>query len=147
MIPGLSTAKLIGGLVALLLLIGLILGLKHYKSLAEDRGEKLATICQATRDASGHKNLKCADVPDQITFMGERGTALSNSLKVQNAAVASLGDQTKAQQAASARASKTAQERAGRAEATSTRLTASSRSGEAQAKPCAPSKALQESWR
>jgi hypothetical protein len=79
--------------------------------------------------------------------MGDAVTALSNSLRTQNAAVASLGEQTKQQQADSVRASQKAQERAGRAEATSTRLEASSRAGGAVAKPCEPSKALKEAWR
>lgn len=123
--------KLIGAGVAAVLLIGLVLGFRHYKSLAESRGQSLATICQATRDASGQKKLPCGDVPAQVKFMGEAITTLGNSLKQQNAAVATLGEQTKQQQADSARASQAAQERAGRAEATSARLTASSRGGEA----------------
>lgn len=139
--------KLIGAGIAALVVIGLFLGLRHYKSLAEDRGAKLATICQATRDASGQPKLNCGDVPEQIKFQGEAIKALSNSLKVQNAAVASLGEQTAAAQKESAKASVLAQERARGAEATSARLKASSRSGEAQAKPCEPSKVLKGSWK
>jgi hypothetical protein len=145
--PSALTMKLLGGLAGLLILVGLVLGLKHYKSLAESRGQSLATICQATRDASGQKKLPCADVPAQVKFMGEAVKTLSGSLARQSAAVAAMGDQTKAQQAATAQASQKAQERAGKAEATASRLTASSRAGEAQAKPCAPSKALTDSWK
>jgi O-acetyl-ADP-ribose deacetylase (regulator of RNase III) len=145
--PSALTMKLIGGLAGLLILGGLVLGLKHYKSLAERRGQSLATICQATRDASGQRKLPCGDVPEQVKFMGEAVKTLSGSLARQSAAVAAMGEQTKAQQAATAEASRNAAERAGRAEATASRLTASSRAGEAQAKPCAPSKALQEQWR
>ena len=139
--------KLIGAGVAALILIGLVLGLKHYKSLADSRGGKLEVICKATRDASGHPKLACGDVPAQIEFMGEAVTALSNSLKVQNAAVATLGAETTRQQAASQQASKSAEKRAQGAEATSARLAASSRSGEVQAKPCSPSKVLSEAWK
>ena len=144
---GLSTAKLIGAGVGLLLLVGLVLGLRHYKSLAESRGEKLAVICQTTRDASGSKRLSCGDVPKQITLMGGSILNLKAGIARQNQAVAALGAETARQQAESARASRTAVERARRPEATAERLTASSRAGERQAKPCEPSKALKESWR
>jgi hypothetical protein len=145
--PSALTMKLIGGLAGLLILVGLVLGLKHYKSLAESRGQSLATICQATRDASGQKKLPCGDVPAQVKFMGEAVKTLSGSLARQSAAVAAMGDQTEAQLAATAQASQKAEGRANRAEATATRLTASSRAGEASGAACAPSKALQESWR
>jgi hypothetical protein len=135
--------KLIWAGIGLLILVGLILGLKHYKALAESRGQSLATICQATRDASGQKKLPCGDVPAQVKFMGEAVQTLNNSLRQQNAAVASLGEQTKAQQAESAKASQEAQERAGKAGATASRLNASSRAG---GTPCEPSKALTGAW-
>lgn len=142
MSPG--TLKLIGLGVGILALIGLVLGLKHFKSLADERGAKLATICQTTRTASGHPKLSCADVPAQITFMGEAMTALSNALKTQNAAVKVLGDETARQQQEAAQASRNAATRARGAEATSQRLAVSSRSG---GPPCEPSKALQGAWR
>jgi hypothetical protein len=145
--PVLSTAKLIGLALAAAAILSFVLLALHWKNTMTERGQKLATICQATRDASGQKKLPCSDVPEQVKFMGEAVKTLSGSLARQSAAVASLGEQTKAQQAASVQASQKAQERAGRADATASRLTASSRAGEAQAKPCAPSKALQESWR
>jgi hypothetical protein len=146
-IPVLSTAKLIGLALAAAAILSIVLLALHWKNTMTERGQKLATICQATRDASGQKKLPCGDVPEQVKFMGEAVKTLSGSLARQNAAVAAMGEQTKAQLAATAQASRNAAERAGRAEATATRLTASSRAGEAQAKPCAPSKALQESWR
>jgi hypothetical protein len=146
MIPGLSTAKLIGAGVGLLMLLGLILGLKHYKHLADVRGQSLAVICETTRTASGNPKLKCAEVPQQIQFMGEAIGTLTTTIHKQNDAVAAMGAETARQQAASGQALKTAQARAGRADATSTRLSASSRAGEAQAKPCEPSKALKEAW-
>jgi hypothetical protein len=139
--------KLIGGAVAALMLLGLILGLKHYKKLAESRGETLAAICQATRDASGQPKLGCGQVPAQIKFMGEAMTALSNVIRVQNSAVAAMGSETTRQQQESARASEKAQERSKGAEATSARLTASSRSSESVARPCVPSKELTGAWK
>ena len=147
MIPGLSTAKLIGLAIGAAAILSFVLLALHWKNTMTERGQKLATICQATRDASGQKKLPCGDVPEQVKFMGEAVKTLSGSLARQSAAVAAMGDQTKAQQAAAAQASQKAQERAGKAEATASRLTASSRAGEAQAKPCVPSKALQEQWR
>jgi hypothetical protein len=69
--PSALTMKLIGGLAGLLILGGLVLGLKHYKSLAESRGQSLATICQATRDASDLPKLKCADTAKEIGMLGQ----------------------------------------------------------------------------
>jgi hypothetical protein len=138
--------KLIGGAVAALMLLGLVLGLKHYKHLAADRGEKLATICQTTRAASGNPKLKCGEVPQQIQFMGEAIGTLTTAIHNQNAAVDAMGTETKRQQTESDRAVLKAQGRAQNAQATSARLTASSRSSEAQAKPCEPSKALKGAW-
>lgn len=140
-------AKLIGGGIVLLILGGLFFGLRHYKSLAESRGEKLATICQQTRDSSGQPKLKCSEVTKQIQFMGEEIGTLRTSFNKQSAAVAAMGVETERQQAEGAKASKVAEKRAQGAEATSTRLTASSRSSAAQAKPCEPSKALMEAWK
>jgi hypothetical protein len=146
MIPGLSTVKLIGGAVAALMLLGLILGLKHYHHLANERGAKLAAICETTRTASGNPKLKCAEVPQQIQFMGDAIGTLTSAIHKQNEAVAAMGAETARQQGESAKASERAQERSKGAQATSTRLAASSRSSEAQAKPCEPSKALKGSW-
>jgi hypothetical protein len=68
---GLSTAKLIGAGVSVLMLLGLILGLKHYRNLANERGDKLAMICGVTRVASNVPKLKCGEVASQIQFLGE----------------------------------------------------------------------------
>jgi hypothetical protein len=142
---GLSSlyVKLIGGAVAALMLLGLILGLKHYKHLADSRGQSLAVICQSTRAASGNPKLKCSEVPAQIKFMGEAIGTLTTAIHKQNDAVAAMGAETARQQGESAKASQVAQERARGAQATSTRLTASSRSG---GPPCEPSKALKGAW-
>jgi hypothetical protein len=111
------------------------------------RGEQLAAICTATRAAANQPKLDCKQTAQQITFMGEAVQALSNSLKVQNAAVSALGEQTKAQQAEAAKARQKAQERARGAEAAADRLIASSRSAVPQGPPCKASKAVEEAWK
>jgi hypothetical protein len=138
--------KLFGGLAALLVVVGLFLGLRHYKSLADSRGEKLEVICKTTREASGHPKLACGDVPAQIQFLGEAVTALGNAIRTQNAAVANLGAESERQKAAAAKASQIAQERARGAEAVADRLIASSRSTGPQSAPCKASKAVEEAW-
>lgn len=142
---GLSSlyVKLLGGLAVALMVLSLFLGLRHYKHLANERGEKLATICTATRAASGQPKLKCGDVPQQIQFMGEAITTLTGAIHKQNDAVAALGTETTRQQQESAKASQAALGRARAAQATSARLSASSRAGGA---PCEPSKALKGAW-
>jgi hypothetical protein len=137
--------KLVDGLVGLLMLAGLVLGLKHYKHLADDRGAKLATICETTRQASGHPKLNCGEVPAQIGFMGEAIGTLTNALNRQNAAVQAMGDATKQQQAASAEALKRARTRADAATATASRLAASAAHG-ASGAACEPSAALKGAW-
>jgi hypothetical protein len=146
---GLSSlyVKLIGGAIAALVLLGLVLGLRHYKHVADERGAKLAVICQTTRAASGQPKLKCSEVPAQIQFMGEAIGTLTTAIHKQNDAVAAMGAKTAQLQAESAKASQAAKERAQGAQATSTRLEASSRSGERQAKPCELSNELKGSWR
>jgi hypothetical protein len=143
---GLSTAKLIAFAVAAAAILSFVLLAFHWKHQAADRGEKLAVICQSTRDASGNPKLGCSEVPAQIKFMGEAIGTLTTAIHKQNDAVAAMGAETTRQQADSAKASQAAQERARGAQATSTRLEVSSRAGEAQAKPCEPSKALKGAW-
>jgi hypothetical protein len=147
MIPGLSTAKLIGLAIAAAAILSFVLLALHWKNTMTERGQKLEIICKATREAAAEPKLDCGNVVIQIEQLGTSLKTVTRALNDQSAAVAAMGEQTKAQQAATAQASQKAQERAGRAEATANRLTASSRAGEAQAKPCAPSKALQEQWR
>lgn len=145
---GLSSlyVKLIGGVVAALAVLGLVLGLRHYKSVAEERGAKLAVICQTTRAASGQPKLKCSEVAAQIDYLGQTIGTLTTAIHKQNDAVNAMGVETARQQAQASEAVSKAQGRAQVAQTTSTRLTASSRSGEAQTKPCEPSKALKEAW-
>lgn len=144
--PSALAMKLIGAGVGLLLLLSLVLGLKHYRNLANDRGAKLETICTATRNASGNPRLKCGEVPAQIAFMGDTITTLTTALRKQNDAVAALGAETRRQQGESAKASQAAQKRAEGAEATATRLVASSRAGGPPAASCEPSRAVKEAW-
>lgn len=147
---GLSYLKLAGIIGGALAVIAFVLLALHWKNQAADRGEKLATICQATRDASGQPKLKCAEVAKQIGFMGQTITAFSHALDVQSARVAALGAETKRQQGEAAKASQNAQARARGAEATSQRLIASARSTVASRGsqgPCEPSKALEGAWR
>jgi hypothetical protein len=140
--------KLIGGVVAALLLLGLVLGLKHYKALAESRGETIAVICHATRDASGQPKLKCGEVAKQIGFMGQTIGTLTTAIHKQNEAVAAMGAETMREKAAAAKASQKAATRAREAEATAGRLIESSRSSKPPSgSQCEPSKAVQESWR
>ena len=136
----------IAGAVAILAFVLLAF---HWKDTMTARGEKLATICAATRAAADNAKLDCGHVPAQIGELGKSIATLKAALADQNAKVAALGEQTKQQQADSARASQKAQERAGRAEATSARLSASAAhsASSAASGPCEPSKALKEAWR
>ena len=136
--------KLIGGALAAVVVLGLFLGLRHYKSLAESRGQTLAAICQATRDASGQGRLKCGDVPKQIQFMGEAIGTLTTALHKQSTKVEAMGAETTRQQKEAEQASQVARGRARAAQATSDRLTASSRAG---GPSCEPSKALKGAWK
>jgi multidrug efflux pump subunit AcrA (membrane-fusion protein) len=143
---GLSTAKLIAFAIAAAAIIGFVTWSFSLRTRLEHRDAQLAAICAATRTAANQPKLDCKQVPQQIGFLGQTVTALSNALKAQNSAVEALGQQSADQQQKAAQASQAAQGRAREAEATSTRLNASSRSGEALAKPCAPSRALKEAW-
>lgn len=144
---GFSTAKLIGLAVAAAAILSFVLMAFHWKEQAADRAEKLALICQTTRDAAVNPKLACKDVPVQITLLGKAVTNLKAGIASQNFAINRMADATKAAQDAAATAQKRASQRVERVEATSTRLSASSRSSVSQAKPCAPSKALTETWR
>lgn len=145
---GLSSlyVKLIGGAIVALALLGLFLGLKHYKHVAEDRGEKLAVICQATRDAAGQPKLRCSEVPAQIKFMGEAIGTLTTAIRKQNAAVDAMGAETARQQKNAAQASQEAAQRAKQPQKVSDSLIASSRAPERSSAPCEPSKALKGAW-
>lgn len=119
----------------------------NWKAKADDRGAKLVTICQATRDAAGKPKLDCGQAALQIKYLGQAVGTLRAGIARQNAAVASLGAETARQQADAAQARKAAEKRASKAESASERLLASARSSERQTKPCEPSKALEGAWR
>jgi hypothetical protein len=142
-IPGLSTAKLIGLAIVAAAILSFVLLAFHWKHQAADRGEKLAVICQSTRDASGQPKLKCSDVPAQIKFMGEAIGTLTQAIHKQNDAVTAMGAESERQKAEAAKASQAAQKRSTGAQAMATRLEASSRAG---GPPCEPSKALKGAW-
>jgi hypothetical protein len=146
MIPGLSSAKLIGGLAIALLIAFLVADRGRFMHRAHVAEAQAAADCQAARTASGLKKLKCEETDEQIAFLGEAVTALKNSLHVQNAAVAALGSESERQKAEAAKAAEKAQERAKGAEAVSDRLIASSRQKVPTAGSCEPSKAVQEQW-
>jgi hypothetical protein len=145
--PSFVSLKLIGGLVAALLLTALIADRGRWMHRAHGDEAQLARLCSAVRDASNNPNLACSDAPKQIKFLGESVTALGNSLRVQSEAVSALGDRTKQEQADSAKASAAAQPRAQKAEQISIHLDASSRSPADQQKPCEPSDVLKGAWR
>ena len=147
MIPGLSTAKLIGLAIAAASILSFVLLAFHWKHEMMARGQQLDTICAATRAASSQSKLKCADVPKQIGFMGEAITTLTNAIHRQNAAVNALAVESDRQKQEAAKASRIAQERAGKAQGQIDRLAASSRSSERLAKPCLPSPALVDAWK
>jgi hypothetical protein len=139
--------KLFGGLAALLVVVGLVLGVRHYKSLADSRGDKLEVICEATRNASNLPKLKCGEVVKQIEFMGQAIGTLTTAIHKQNDAVAAMAAESARQQQEAAKASQKAQERARDAEAVADRLIASSRVAGPQSAPCKASKAVEEAWR
>jgi hypothetical protein len=141
--PSWLSLKLIGGLVAALLLLSLVADRSRWMHRAHKAEAQLALDCAAARKSADNPKMKCDQTDEQIGFLGETITALKNALHVQNDAVASLGAQTKQQQADSAKASEAAQKRAQGAQATSGRLAASSRAG---GPPCEPSKALKGAW-
>lgn len=141
--PGWLTLKLGAMIFGGAAILSFVLLAFHWKSTMTERGEKLAVICQSTRDASGNPKLKCSEVPAQIKFMGEAIGTLTTAIHKQNAAVAAMGAETTRQQADSAKASQAAKERARGAQATSARLEASSRAG---GPPCEPSKVLKGAW-
>lgn len=147
MIPGLSAAKLIGLAIAAAAILAFVVLAFHWRDTMTARGKKLGTICAATRAAADNQKLDCKLVAQQIGEMGKSIADLKDGIAHQNAAVNALAAKSQADQAEAAQAAQKAATRAHEAQATSDRLSASSRSGEAQAKPCAPSKALTEAWK
>jgi hypothetical protein len=145
---GLSSlyVKLIGGLVVALIVLGLVAERGRWMHRAHNAEAQVSADCKAARASASNPRMDCSQTDEQIQYLGETITALSNALKQQNSAVQALGDQTKRQQADATQASKIAQERAQGAEATATRLATSSRSGGAPAASCEPSTAAKAAW-
>lgn len=145
--PSALVMKLIGAGIGILALLGLVLGLKHYKSLAESRGQSLALICQTTRDASGNPKMKCSEVPAQIKFMGDAIGTLTAALHKQNDAVAALGEETTRQQNLAVNAANQATQRQKPVAAAQQRLEASARSDGRKSAPCDLSPTLKDTWK
>jgi TolA-binding protein len=144
--PSWLSLKLIGGLVAALVLLGLVAERSRWMHRAHAAEAQVAQDCAAARKSAANPKMKCDQTDEQIGFLGEAIATLTNAIHRQNDAVTAMGAETKHQQADSAKASEKAAERSKGALATSGRLAASSRSSEAQAKPCEPSKALKGAW-
>jgi hypothetical protein len=90
MIPGLSTVKLVGGLVAALILLSLIADRGRWMHRAHAAEAQYALDCAAARKSAANPHMACDQTDEQIGFLGEAITALKNSLHVQNDAVAAL---------------------------------------------------------
>lgn len=144
--PSWLTLKIIGGLVAALILLGLVAERSRWMHRAHAAEAQVASDCAAARKSAANPKMKCDQTDEQIGFLGEAVTTLTNAIHRQNDAVTAMGAETKRQQADSEKASQEAARRAQGARATSSRLAASSRSSEAQAKPCEPSKTLKGAW-
>jgi hypothetical protein len=144
---GLSTAKLIGGLVAILLVLGLVAERSRWMHRAHTAEAENATVCAAIRAAADNPKMDCKRAAQQVGLMGQSIANLKAGIAKQNAAVNALATESDRQKAEAANAVLSAATRARASQATSDRLAASSRSGEAQAKPCDASKALKGAWR
>jgi methyl-accepting chemotaxis protein len=146
-IPGFSTAKLIGiglGALAIIALLALINGWRVERNPLRDWQ---AGVVQATREASGNPKLGKDHVAEQIGELGKSVANLKTAIANQNAAVNALAAESDRQKAAAVEAAQRAEKASRGAQATSDRLAASSRSGERLTKPCEPSRALSEAWR
>ncbi len=71
MIAGLSTAKLIGGVIALLIVAVLFADRARFMHRAHVAEAQAAADCDATRLASGLKKLRCDETDEQIAFLGQ----------------------------------------------------------------------------
>lgn len=144
---GLSTAKLIGSLVAILIVFGLVAERSRWMHRAHSAEAENATVCAAIRAAADNPKMDCKRAAQQVGLMGQSIADLKAGIAHQNTAVNALAAESDRQKAEAAKAVLSARGRAREAQATSDRLAASSRSGGAVAKPCDPSKALEGAWR
>jgi methyl-accepting chemotaxis protein len=146
-ISTLSTAKLIGGLVGLLVLIGLVAMVNGWRVERNHLRDWQAGVVQATREASGNPKLGKDHVSAQIGQLGKSIANLKAAIANQNAAVNALAAESDRQRAAAVEAAQRAEKASRGAQATSDSLAASSRSGERLTKPCLPSPALKDAWK
>jgi hypothetical protein len=70
-IPGLSYVKLIGGLVAALILVALIADRGRWMHRAHNDEQQLSNVCDAVREAANRPKLDCKQMPQQIQFLGD----------------------------------------------------------------------------
>src|SRR4051812_3933275 len=70
---GLSSlyVKLIGGAIAVLLLLGLITDRGRWMHRAHNAEGQVTAACDATRSASARPKLDCKQMPQQIQFLGD----------------------------------------------------------------------------
>lgn len=138
--------RILGGAIALLLLVALVVDRNQWKARAGDRAAQIEVICTATRSAAVNPKLDCKRVPAQVAELGASIAALKRSLANQNAALDRLAAAGAEQRKASAVAQERAQARASTAEGTRAALEASARSGGAQRAPCEVSRAVKDAW-
>jgi hypothetical protein len=68
---GLSTAKLIGGLVAILLVLGLVAERSRWMHRAHTAEAENATVCAAIRAAADNPKMDCKRAAQQVGLMGQ----------------------------------------------------------------------------
>lgn len=146
MIPGLSTAKLIGFGLGALALIAAVLWFRSVLNERAELREWRDDVVVATRAASANPKLAESQVPLQIQLLGKSIAECKGALERQNAAVENLAKQTEAAQIMAAEASRKAAQRVKGIEGVINRLNASARSSKPQ-DACKPSETLAEQWR
>lgn len=144
---GFSTAKLIGAGIGLIAVLGFVFLALSWRSERNSLRDWQAVTVAATREAAGEPRLKARDVPAQIRALGDGLRSMRRAVDAQNLAIDALAKHTAEQQRNAAQASQEARQRAKGAEDVSADLRASSRAPERAARPCEPSKALQEAWK
>jgi hypothetical protein len=75
--PSWLTLKLVGGLVAALILLGLVAERSRWMHRAHAAEAQAAADCQAIRSASNRPKLKCDEAPQQIQFLGDALNAVA----------------------------------------------------------------------
>jgi hypothetical protein len=75
--PSWLSLKLVGGLVAALILLGLVAERSRWMHRAHAAEAQAAADCQAIRNASNRPKLKCDEAPQQIQFLGDALNAVA----------------------------------------------------------------------